>query len=83
MVSHLQTSMSQKSLYSTYVNGPGGNAFCANFDYISAHNKFIMSGNVATQIEYKLKFELIAVKIVNNSKADGPLRSDYRQVWSL
>ena len=82
-MSQLQTSMSQKSLYSTYVNRPGGNPFCANFDYISAHNKFIMSGNVATQIEYNLRYELIAMKIVNKSKADGLLRSDYRQVWSL
>jgi hypothetical protein len=61
----------------------GGKPAWANFDYASALNEFLMLGNVATQVEGKLKFDPIAMKIVNNTKADALLRSEYRQGWSL
>ena len=55
----------------------------ANFDYASALNEFLMLGNLATQVEDKLEFDPIAMKIVNNAQADALLRSEYRQGWSL
>jgi predicted dehydrogenase len=61
----------------------GGKPAWANFDYASALNEFLMLGNVATQVEGRLDFDVTAMKIVNNSKADGLLRSEYRQGWSL
>ncbi len=61
----------------------GGKPAWANFDYASALNEFLMLGNVATQVEDKLQFDPIATKIVNNTQADGMLRSEYRQGWCL
>ncbi|KPL21939.1 MAG: hypothetical protein AMJ75_09015, partial [Phycisphaerae bacterium SM1_79] len=61
----------------------GGKPAWANFDYASALNEFLMLGNVATQVEDKLQFDPIAMKIVNNTQADALLRSEYRQGWSL
>jgi hypothetical protein len=61
----------------------GGQPAWANFDYASALNEFLMLGNVATQFEGKLEFDPVAMKIVNNAQADGVLRSEYRQGWSL
>jgi hypothetical protein len=61
----------------------GGKPAWANFDYASALNEFLMLGNVATQVEDKLDFDPIAMKIVNNTQADALLRSEYRQGWSL
>jgi len=42
-----------------------------------------MLGNVATQFEEPLDFDPIAMKIVNNARADALLRCDRRQGWSL
>jgi len=61
----------------------GGKPAWANFDYASALNEFLMLGNVATQFEDKLEFDPVAMKIINNVEADGLLRSEYRQGWSL
>ncbi len=61
----------------------GGKPAWANFDYASALNEFLMLGNAATQVEDKLQFDPIAMKIVNNTQADALLRSEYRQGWSL
>jgi len=61
----------------------GGQPAWANFDYASALNEFLMLGNVATQVEGKLKFDPAAMKILNNTQADALLRSEYRQGWSL
>jgi hypothetical protein len=61
----------------------GGKSAWANFDYASSLNEFLMLGNVATQVEGKLEFDPIAMKIVNNTHADALLRSEYRQGWSL
>ncbi|KPL22936.1 MAG: hypothetical protein AMJ75_07070 [Phycisphaerae bacterium SM1_79] len=61
----------------------GGKPAWANFDYASALNEFLMLGNIATQVEDKLEFEPIAMKIVNNAQANALLRSEYRQGWSL
>ena len=61
----------------------GGKPAWANFDYASALNEFLMLGNVATQVEGKLQFDPMAMKIVNNTQADALLHSEYRQGWSL
>jgi hypothetical protein len=61
----------------------GGKPAWANFDYASALNEFLMLGNVATQIEDRLEFDPISMKILNNEQADALLRSQYRQGWSL
>ena len=61
----------------------GGKPAWANFDYASALNEFLMLGNVATQVEGRIDFDPIAMKIVNNAQADALLRSEYRQGWSL
>jgi hypothetical protein len=55
----------------------------ANFDYASALNEFLMLGNVATQVDQKLDFDPIAMRITNSSEADALLRSDYREGWTL
>ena len=55
----------------------------ANFDYASALNEFLMLGNVATQFEGPLEFDVAAMKIANDAEADALLRCEYRQGWSL
>jgi hypothetical protein len=61
----------------------GGKPAWANFDYASALNEFLMLGNLATQFDEKLSFDPVAMKITNNAEADGLLRSEYRQGWTL
>jgi hypothetical protein len=61
----------------------GGKAPWSNFDYASALNEFLMLGNVATQFNDTIEFDPMAMKIVNNTKADALLRCDYRPGWSL
>jgi hypothetical protein len=61
----------------------GGPRPWANFDYASALNEFLMLGNVATQFEGPLEFDLIAMKITGNAEADAALRCQYRSGWSL
>jgi predicted dehydrogenase len=61
----------------------GGKPAWANFDYASSLNEFLMLGNVATQVEGRIDFDPIALKIVNNAQADTLLRAEYRQGWSL
>jgi len=61
----------------------GGKPAWANFDYADALNEFLMLGNVATQFEGKLEFDVEACKIVNHAEADRTLRSEYRPGWSL
>jgi hypothetical protein len=60
-----------------------GQTAWANFDYASALNEFLMLGNVATQVEGKLKFNPETMKILNNIQADALLCSEYRRGWSL
>jgi hypothetical protein len=61
----------------------GGKPAWSNFDYADALNEFLMLGNVATQFEETLEFDCAKMKIVNNVAADGLLRCEYRQGWSL
>jgi len=61
----------------------GGKKAWANFDYASALNEFLMLGNVATQFDRALEYDPRAGKILNHPRADGALRSEYRQGWSL
>ncbi len=61
----------------------GGPRPWANFDYASSLNEFLMLGNVATQFEGPLEYDPIAMKITNNAEADGLLRCEYRQGWTL
>lgn len=61
----------------------GGKPAWANFDYASALNEFLMLGNVATQFDETLEFDPVAMKIVNNSRADALLHCEYRDGWTL
>lgn len=61
----------------------GGKPAWANFDYADALNEFLMLGNLATQVEGKLEFDPVSMKIINNPAADALLRCEYRQGWSL
>mgnify|MGYP000726683692 CR=1 FL=1 len=61
----------------------GGKLGWSNFDYASALNECLMLGNVATQFDCTLEFEPVAMRIVNNAEADGLLRCEYRQGWTL
>ena len=61
----------------------GGPQPWANFDYADALNEFLMLGNVATQVEGKIEFDPIAMKITNNPQADALLRCEYRKGWTL
>lgn len=61
----------------------GGPAPWANFDYADALNEFLMLGNVATQCDTALEFDPATMKITNNATADGLLRCEYRQGWTL
>ncbi len=61
----------------------GGPAAMSNFNYADPLAEFVLLGNVATQFEGRIEFDPIKVKVVNNAKADGALRRDYRQGWSL
>jgi len=66
-----------------FITCRGGKPAWANFDYASALNQFLMLGNVATQVEGHIDFDPIAMKIVNNTRADALLRPEYRKGWSL
>ena len=61
----------------------GGKPAWANFDYADALNEFLMLGNVATQFEGKLEFDVGACKIANHAEADQALGCEYRPGWSL
>jgi len=61
----------------------GGKPAWANFEYADALNEFLMLGNVATQIEGAFAFDPLACRVVDNEAADGLLRPDYRDGWSL
>ena len=61
----------------------GGPAAMSNFNYADPLAEFVLLGNVATQFESKIEFDPAAMKIVNNAKADGALRREYREGWSL
>jgi len=61
----------------------GGKPPWANFDYAGPLTEFNMLGNVATRFEGPLEYDPTAGKIVNRTEADGVLRSDYREGWSL
>ena len=61
----------------------GGPAAMSNFNYADPLAEFVLLGNVATQFEGKIEFDPAAMKVVNNDKADGALRREYREGWSL
>ncbi|HLB73530.1 MAG TPA: Gfo/Idh/MocA family oxidoreductase [Sedimentisphaerales bacterium] len=61
----------------------GGPAAMSNFNYADPLAEFVLLGNVATQFEGKIEFDPIKMKVVNNDKADGTLRREYRQGWAL
>ncbi|MBP7936899.1 MAG: Gfo/Idh/MocA family oxidoreductase [Phycisphaerae bacterium] len=61
----------------------GGKPAWANFDYADALNEFLMIGNVSTQVEGRLDFEPVGMKIANHGEADALLRSEYRKGWTL
>jgi hypothetical protein len=61
----------------------GGKPAMSNFDYSGPLTEFVLLGNVATQFEQKLKFDPLAMKIVNVAEANKALSREYRQGWLL
>jgi len=61
----------------------GGPPAMSNFNYAGPLAEFVLLGNVATQVKEKIEFDPMAMKIVNNEKANSALRREYRQGWSL
>ena len=61
----------------------GGEAAMSNFDYSGPLTEFNLLGNVATQIEGAIEYDPVAMKIVNDERADGLLYREYRKGWSL
>ena len=55
----------------------------SNFDYAGPLTQFVLLGNVATLFGDEIRFDPLAMKIVNNSEANEALRREYRQGWSL
>jgi hypothetical protein len=62
----------------------GGPAAWSNYDYSSALNEMLMLGNVSSQVPGEdLEYDPLACKVVGNDKADGFLRRQYREGWTL
>lgn len=61
----------------------GGPPAMSNFDYAGRLAEFVLLGNVSTLVGVPIEFDPVAMKIVNNAEADGALRCEYRQGWSL
>ena len=62
----------------------GGKTPWSSMDgYGSALNEFLMLGNVATQFDTAIDYDPVGGRVVNNKEADGLLKSEYRQGWSL
>ncbi len=61
----------------------GGRPAMSNFDYAGPLAEFARLGNVATLFDRKIEYDPLSMKIVNSPEADGALRRDYREGWSL
>jgi len=61
----------------------GGPPAMSNFDYADPLAEFVLLGNVATLVGETIQFDPVEMKILNNVEADGALRYEYRQGWSL
>ncbi len=62
----------------------GGRPAWSNYDYSSALNEMLMLGNVSNQVPGEdLEYDPLACKVVGNEKADGLLRRQYREGWTL
>ena len=53
------------------------------FDYAAPLVELLMLGNIATQFEGELEFDVLSCKIVNHQEADAALRREYREGWKL
>jgi len=62
----------------------GGKPAWSNYNYSSALNETLMLGNVSNLVFGEdLEYDPLACKVVNNDKADGLLRREYRKGWTL
>lgn len=61
----------------------GGPAAMSNFDYASPLAEYVLLGNVATLVGEKIEYDPVAMKVVNNEKADNAIRREYRKGWVL
>jgi len=61
----------------------GGPPAMSNFDYAGPLAEFVLLGNVATQVEGRIEFDPMAMKVLNNDRADRALTREYRRGWSL
>jgi hypothetical protein len=55
----------------------------SNFDYSGPLTQFVLLGNVATLFGDEIRFDPLALKIVNKKEANEALGREYRQGWSL
>ena len=55
----------------------------SNFDYTGPLIEMLMLGNIATQFEGELEYDVSSCKIVNHQEANAALRREYRAGWKL
>jgi predicted dehydrogenase len=62
----------------------GGPAACSNFDYSGPLTEMVVMGNLAIRnLGEKLLWDGENMKVTNNDKANGYVKSVYRESWSL
>jgi hypothetical protein len=61
----------------------GGPRPMSNFEHAGPVVELLLLGNVAALVDRPMEFDPVAMKIVNDTEADGLLKPQYRQGWSL
>ena len=61
----------------------GGVPAVSNFDYSGPLTEFILSGNIATQLDGELEFDPVDGSFPNNARADALRHFAYRKGWEL
>jgi predicted dehydrogenase len=61
----------------------GGQPATSNFNYGGPLTEFLLTGNIATQIEGDLEFDPLAGQFVNDDRANALLNREYRKGWTL
>jgi hypothetical protein len=55
----------------------------SHFDYAAALTELLLLGNVATQFDRALEYDLVAMLCVGDEEATAALRRGYRQGWNI
>lgn len=61
----------------------GGVPALSNFSNTGPFIELLMLGNVATQFQEELEYDLLEGRIVNHAEADAVAHPEYRKGWSL